>query len=388
MEIKATYGQAAEAVVLGGTLNGLGVVRSLARAGIPVTVVGTRFTGAALWSRHASPRLVRAYIGDNFTEDMIKLGKTFSKRPVLFLADEECVRSVSENRNELANWFIFRLPTSQCTDTASDKASFHEFALKHGFPVPRSITLESGPDADRLEAMTFPCILKPDDKRQVLRGKAKRVVKAESLDEARTHALSMLSAGIRIVAQEWVEGADSNIYFTLFYRGREGRKVAAFTGRKLLSFPRHVGSTAICVAADEVRDVLEPMTLRFAECAGLDGMGSMEYKWDDIHKKFTMIEPTVGRTDWQEEIATLCGINIPAAAYRHELGLPPISEVVQGANMTWRATVVDRVPRHLRTIGSVLIDGYFRWDDPLPALQHYCVVNPLRHLVRRWKTPK
>lgn len=32
MAIKVTYGHAAEAVVLGGTLNGLGVVRSLARA--------------------------------------------------------------------------------------------------------------------------------------------------------------------------------------------------------------------------------------------------------------------------------------------------------------------------------------------------------------------
>ncbi|SAL00425.1 ATP-grasp enzyme-like protein [Caballeronia fortuita] len=388
MANKATIGQAAEAVVLGGTLNGLGVVRSLARAGIPVTVVGTRFTGAALWSRHASPRLVREYIGEDFTADMIKLGRTFSQRPVLFLTDEECVRSVSENRNDLADWFIFRLPSKQCIDTASDKGSFHEFAWKHGFPVPCSIILETEQDVDKLETMSFPCIIKPDDKRQVLRGNAIRVVKAESLHEARMHAISMLNAGIGIVAQEWIEGADSNIYFTLFYRGSEGCRVAAFTGRKLLSFPRHVGSTAICVAADEARDVLEPMTLRFAECAGLDGMGSMEYKWDDRHKRFTMIEPTVGRTDWQEEIATLCGINIPAAAYRHELGLSPMSEARHGANMAWRATFIDRVPRHFRTLGSVLIDGYFRWDDPLPALQHYCVVNPLRHVLRKWKIAK
>ena len=68
------------------------------------------------------------------------------------------------------------------------------------------------------------------------------------------------------------------------------------------------------------------MTLAFAEQAGFDGMGSIEYKWDDNHRRFVMVEPTVGRTDWQEEIATLSGVNIPLSAYRHEVGLPPIPD--------------------------------------------------------------
>jgi D-aspartate ligase len=372
------------AVVVGGSLNGLGVLRSLARERIPITAVGTKRTESALWSRHASARVIRSFAGHAFIEDMICLGSEFSRPPILILTDEVAVHSVSENRDQLSKWFRFRLPDDKCVKALTGKGTFHDFSLRHGFPVPRSVFLEGPSDLAQLAQLRYPCVLKPDDKRNVLSGKMARAVRVNSLGEARQQASLMLSTRGGIVAQEWIEGPDSNIYFTLFYRGAGGQPIAIFTGRKLLSYPREVGSTAICVAAPEVRAVLEPMTLAFADRAGLDGMASMEYKWDDNHKIFSMVEPTVGRTDWQEEIATLCGVNIPVAAYRHELGLPPIPEVANCAPAAWRATVADRLPRHALTAGTRMVDGFFRWDDPLPGLQYYCVVNPLRHLARGW----
>jgi D-aspartate ligase len=194
----------------------------------------------------------------------------------------------------------------------------------------------------------------------------------------------MLATPGSIVAQEWIEGPESNIYFTLFYRGEEGRVAGIFTGRKILCSPRDVGSTAVCTAAPEAREALESMTLAFADCAGFEGMGSMEYKWDDRHEKFVMVEPTVGRTDWQEEIATLCGMNIPLAAYRYELGLPFAPDSTRVAPVAWRASFTQRPPRHLLTSRTRVIDGYFRWDDPLPALQYYGADRVLGGLTRRW----
>lgn len=370
-----------EAVVLGCSLNGLGVVRSLGSAGIRTTVVGTRYTGAALWSRHASSRLIRSYTGDDFVEDMVALGKTFSQPPALFLTLEETVHSVSENREELSKWFRFTLPDRSCVEDLSDKSTFHRFCLIHGFPVPRSVVLETPQDVEMLADFTFPCVLKPDDKRAALSGKIDRAVRADTLADVRERVSSTLDAGTRIVAQEWINGPDSNIYFTLFYRSSDGRVAAAFTGRKLSSEPVNVGSTAICVAAPEARSVLEPITLDFAERANLVGMASMEYKWDESKKQFFMVEPTIGRTDWQEEIATLCGTNIPAAAFFHDLGTPLIQGGVALENVAWRATISEVLPSHLRSSVSRFVDGYFRWDDPLPALQHYLLVNPLRRLM-------
>jgi D-aspartate ligase len=371
------------AVVVGGELNGLGVVRSLAGQGIPTVTVDTESNRAALWSRHTRGRLIRSFEGSEFVEDMIRVGKEFDRLPVLILTAEQAVHSVSENRNELSRWFRFRVPDDDKVKLLSSKADFHDFSLRHNFPVPRTAILESKRDIALLDPMRFPCVLKPDDKRSVLSGKKERAIRVPSLRNARECAALMLETPGGIVAQEWIEGAESNIYFTLFYRGADGQVVASFTGRKLACYPRDVGSTAVCISAPDVRNVLEPMTFAFAECAGMDGMGSMEYKWDDNHKKFVMIEPTVGRTDWQEEIATLCGVNIPFAAYQYELGLPVVLPRSNHASVAWRATIVDKPPLHLRTAATNTVDGYFRWDDPLPALKFYCLNKPLRRILQR-----
>lgn len=373
-------------VVVGAELNGLGVVRSIAREKLVVLAVDTRFTGAGLWSRHARGHLIRSYTGRHFVEDMIALGRRFHNPPVLILTNEDAVHSVSENRQELSRWFRFRLPADETVKLLSSKASFHDFSSRFGFPVPRSVILEGKPDLGLLSSLRYPCVLKPVDRRDALRGEKPRALRVDSLSEAHAAANVMLATPGAVVAQEWIEGPDSNIYFTLFYRGAAGVVAAIFTGRKLRSSPPRVGNTAICIAAPEVRAQLEPLTLSFAERVGFVGMGSMEYKWDDVHKQFLMVEPTVGRTDLQEEVATLSGVNLPLAAYRYEMGLPPQPAESGRPPVAWRATFLDGALPEFVDAGVKTVDGYFRWTDPMPAFEHYCLLGPLRRVKRWWRT--
>src|SRR4029077_557792 len=88
----------------------------------------------------------------------------------------------------------------------------------------------------------------------------------------------------------------------------------------ICQWPPLVGGTASCVSAPAVRDELIALTDAFFERVGFVGLGSMEYKRDIRDGRFYMVEPTVGRTDYQEEVATLNGVNIPYAAYRAEIG--------------------------------------------------------------------
>src|ERR1700738_693199 len=109
------------AVVVGGELNGLGVVRSIGRQRIPIVAVDTQARRAALWSRYAHPHLIRSFTGPQFVEDMIRLGKAFPVPPVLLLTAEEAVHSVSEHRDELSKWFRFRLPSDETVRLLSIK---------------------------------------------------------------------------------------------------------------------------------------------------------------------------------------------------------------------------------------------------------------------------
>jgi D-aspartate ligase len=89
------------AVVVRGELNGLGVVRSLAKGGVPAVVVDTTLRHAAMWSRYGKRHLVDQLFGKPFVEDLLRLQRELGARPVLILTDEMSVHTVSEYRAEL-----------------------------------------------------------------------------------------------------------------------------------------------------------------------------------------------------------------------------------------------------------------------------------------------
>ncbi len=355
------------AVVVEGTLNGLGVVRSLSRGGMPIYLVSNTARCAARWSRHCRYVRVARLDGREFIDVLVRLGRALDCRPVLILTGDESVNCVSEYRELIEPLFRINLPPHEMVRALADKCLFHQLAEQEGFPVPRSVTLSGSADLARLDELTPPLIMKPADKTLVLNGRVERAVRAATLAEARRAASRMLTHAAAVVVQEWVDGADTEIYFTLFNCDRDGRTVGMFVGRKLVCSPPAIGGTAVCVAAPEVSEQLITLTSQFIDRVGYRGLGSLEFKRDVSSGRFFIIEPTVGRTDWQEEIATICGVNLPLIAYLAELGQPIQAPPERIPSVTWRQSFGFRA--HAR--GRGVVDGYFRWSDPLPALYHY-----------------
>jgi hypothetical protein len=147
--------------------------------------------------------------------------------------------------------------------------------------------------------------------------------------------------------------------------------VAYFAGRKVVCTPPRIGSTAICTAARDESGEIERITRAYVAAARYVGVGGLELKRDQLRRRFVIVEPTVGRTDRQAEIATLYGINIPLAAYRTALGQrlePPVRTTVPFA---WRVSREHRVPPGELPAGTRVVDGHFRASDPLPGAYYY-----------------
>jgi D-aspartate ligase len=362
------------AVVILGRLNGLGVIRSLGRGDVKSYVVDSDRLSPGMWSRYARPVMSKSLGGQDIVDSLLKLQGTLKERPVLFNTHEMAVLAISENRSKLESGFRFRLPAHETVVALQDKARFHELAISSGLPVPRGAILHADSDiAGTLRSLHFPIVVKPADKGPVHSGKALGVVVFQRFEEALAGCEEMLARAGEAIVQEWVEGGSDHIYFCLFYRGRNGKIVSMFTGRKLASSPPGIGMTAYCTAAPEARDIIEPMTESFLETVDYSGMGSVEYKWDAPNRRFVIIEPTVGRTDWQEEIATLCGVNIPFDAYCHELELPLPPRPLPTNEVVWRASLLEplKTQRPKLAANARVCDGYWRLDDPMPAVVQY-----------------
>jgi D-aspartate ligase len=377
-------GRSVYAVVAGIDLNGLGVVRSLARAGIPVVALDVNLSKPTAATRFGRKIKVPALSGPAFVDALLALRSQFVENPVLFLTEEPSVVTVSEERERIRAGYRISLPDHDVLHNLLDKNRFQAEAERYGFPVPRALLLAPEIDPERIRAMRFPCVLKPATKDHNYSRHFAKAYRVEDADAALRLWDEMRQIISSAIIQEWIAGEDSDIYFCLQYRDRADSSAATFVGRKILQWPPLVGGTASCVPAPDFAGQLSDLTDRFFTAMNFRGFCSMEYKRDRRDSQFYMVEPTVGRTDYQEEIATLNGINIPAVAYWNELGESMVDIKPSISPQGWRdpsgeanaratrsanieESIKGRIPFH---------DAYFRLDDPQPYIK--------RQLVRVW----
>lgn len=361
-------------VIVGGSLNSLGVVRSLSRQGMPIFVVETSRRCASGWSRYCQLIRVRSLEGYFFIQDLKRISARIGRRPVLILTDDRAVETVSTYREQIEPYFRLSLPSREQVKILADKTLFQIFAEKEGLSVPKSVVLDHSANfPSLLQSLTLPVVIKPANKAHVLNGQADRAVRADTALEAHATSARMLMQVDRLIVQEWIDGPDTEIFFTLFVCDDLGQVVGLFSGRKVVCDPPRIGNTALCVAADEAsEEALEALTRDFIARVHYKGIGSLEFKRDCRNGRFVMVEPTVGRTDWQEEIATLCGVNIPKLAYQIAT-CTPLDEpsLDRKRKFAWRSSWIHRAPAGELRRRTRMVDGYFRFNDPLPALYYY-----------------
>ena len=366
------------AVVLGAGVNGLGVTRSLARAGVPVWLLDTDGQRPEMCTRAAGALKIRAMHGEALIEDLAGLAETQFRdlHPVLFLTQEETVKTVSQYRERLAALYRFSLPSRDIVNTLLHKQGFQRLAEQHGVPIPPLLHVRTLADLPTLERLRYPVVLKPGERNAEYSCQFRKAYRIASAAEAAELLHRILPVMPDVVLQEWIEGPDANIYFCLQCLDKQGQTVAAFTGRKIRSWPPQVGGTASCTSAPEVHEELSAMTTRFFQAAGVVGMAGMEYKCDARSGEFRIVEPTIGRSDYQEEVATLNGVNLPFAAYCAELAMSFTVATPPKRPVAWRVRSEDdqsaaaqqqRAGTGFADAGRVA-DAWWRWTDPLPFL--------------------
>ncbi|NII11162.1 FAD-dependent oxidoreductase [Oleiagrimonas sp. C23AA] len=366
------------AVIVGAGLNGLGVARSLARAGVPAWLLDTDERRAEMRTRAARPLKVEALHGDALVDALVHLASTrfAGQRPVLLLTQEESVRAVSHQRERLSALYRFSLPPVALVDALQHKQGFQRLAEQLGGPIPALVHIRKLEDLSALDRLQFPVVVKPGERHAEYSKQFKKAYRVEHVAEACELIRRILPVMDDVVVQEWTEGPDSSIYFCLQYLDRQGLVTASFTGRKVRSWPPQVGGTASCMPAPEAHDVLSALTTRFFQQAGVTGMAGMEYKRDVRSGEFRMVEPTIGRTDYQAEVATLNGVNLPYAAYCAELGQPGAHSSRAGRSLAWRMRSEDEqsaaaqqqsIGQGFETVDRVC-DALWRWNDPMPYL--------------------
>ena len=362
--------------------NALGIIRSLARAGVPVIACDHDPSALGLLSRYATPVLMADPLteGDAFVDDLIALGHGAGAGGVLFPTHDEAVAAIGPREADVDA--VLRRPWSPWATMVRtiDKGHQHATARAIGFPVPATVEPEPGADiAEAAEGLRFPVILKPRYSPEFRRRFHVQVLEANDLEELR--AAWEMAAEYRPQLSEVIPGGDDTIWTLGSYRDAHGRALASFTGRKLRQWPPRFGTGRACEARWDADFAARGHEL----LAALDfhGISQLEVKRDPRDGRDYLIEVNPRSWLWIG-LATKVGVNLPYVAWRDAVGRPIAGTGAHRSDVRWMLATKHLVgsAREIRagtwgardflaTVRPPVVDGVFDLRDPRPMLSLY-----------------
>lgn len=369
------------AVVIGGDYQGLGIVRSLGRRGIPVCVLDDEHS-ISRYSRYCSrfARLPELRGEREIVDALIASAQRFGLHGwVLYPTREELVAAISLHREELGRYYRVPTPAWSSVQWAWDKRNTYRLAGELGIPIPATFYPESADDLRQLETLAPPFVLKPAIKEHFLYATKAKAWRADSHAELRAlyrEAAAVAGPG-EVMVQEMIPGGGSQqfSYCALF---RDGKAVGKLVARRLRQHPLEFGRASTCVETVDI-PLLEEYSEKFLRACGYYGLVEVEYKLDPRNGEYKLLDVNA-RTWGYHSIGAAAGVDFSYMLYADQVGLP-VEERRGRAGVTWIRTVTDlpaalvamragqvRLGDYLRSVGKVSTEAVFQADDPLPGL--------------------
>lgn len=369
------------ALVIGGDYQGLGIVRSLGRRGIPVVVVDDERS----ISRHS--RYVQgAYQFSELRDDADMLdalrGLARSGRYdgwVVYPTREETVATLSRHRAELSEHFRIPTPEWSVTGWAWDKRNTYRRAQELGIPTPRAWSVAS---ADELHAIDGepPYVIKPAIKEHFFYATGCKAWRADSREELaqRVRAAAAIVGSAEVVVQELIPGGgDAQLAYCAFFK--DGTPRASMVARRLRQHPVEFGRASTFVRTADIPE-LEEMSARFLRSIGYYGLVELEYKLDRRDGQIKLLDVNA-RTWGYHSLGQRAGVDFPYLLYADQVGLPAPDGVRAAPEVTWIRLTTD-IPTaalefarrrldwraYLRSLRAPQVESVFSRDDLRPGL--------------------
>ena len=353
------------------------LLRPLVLAGIPCAVV-SRPGAPSLYSRYAQSRLAWDDYSENvggLLDALIGFATAQPERPVLFYEEDGQILLVSRFRKRLAQAFRFVVAESELVEDLLDKARFQVLAARLDLPVPAARRFDPAALEPADLGLQFPLIIKPVIRLDRWNNTfhLQKALFAKDADALRSLWPQLCAAGLELLAQEFIPGAEASIESYHCYVDQRGGVAGEFTGRKIRTYPSCYGHTTALEITDA--DDVRQRGRAIAERIALTGVAKLDFKRDpqgnlhllEINPRFNL---------WHHPGA-LAGVNIPALVYADLAGLPRPQVTRAKAGIRWcrawkdfpaaRAAGVRLTTWLPWTLGCEA-KSTLSWDDPVPFL--------------------
>jgi D-aspartate ligase len=375
------------AVVVGGDYQGLGIVRSLGRRGVPVCIVDDEMS-ISRFSRYATHfvRLANLRNEPEAVDALIKVGERLGLHGwVLYPTREELVAAFSRNRSQLSK--LFRVPTPEWSSVrwAWDKRNTYQLAKELGIPTPATYYPENIDQLGELDGLTAPFAIKPAIKEHFIYATKAKAWCARSHAELRTLFLkaSELVGPGEVMVQELIPGGGMQQFaYCAFFRN--GEAIGKMVARRRRQHPLQFGRASTFVETVDV-PVLEELSERFLQASNYYGLVELEYKLDPRDSTYKLLDVNA-RTWGYHSLGARAGVDFSYMLYADQVGLP-VSRCKSQSGVGWVRMTTDLpaafmallggdldLKSYVRSLTNCNVEAVFSHEDPLPGLAEVLLV--------------
>jgi D-aspartate ligase len=357
---------------------GLGVIRSLGRAGVPVYGVHEDGLAPAAGSRYLRGRFFwrpDPAAVDRVLAGLSRLAEVIGRPAVLLPTDDAGAIFLAEHGAGLREEFLFPDPPQDLPRRLAGKYSLYEVCHEFGIASPRTALPESLGEAQEFaDAAGYPVIAKLTTPWRA-HGLRSTQVAADQRELGRIYD-ACARAGAGLMLQEFVPGDRENDWFFHGYCDANSECRPAFTGVKERSYPSGAGLTSFGRSAPNgaLRDEITGLLARL----GYQGLLDLDIRLDARDGRYHLLDfnPRLGAQF--RVFRDTAGTDVALAAYLDLTGQPiPSAAQVDGRSFLvenydpigalgrWRAGELD-VRSWLASVRGADEWAWFAADDLRP----------------------
>jgi predicted ATP-grasp superfamily ATP-dependent carboligase len=289
---------------------GIGVIRSLGKAGVEVTEVNAVDLSERVYKMVKSKYVSRSIVLGEFSEEKLaeclRTELKLRRYDVLIPVGYQASNLASKFKPELENYTEVPIADYDIFKRVSRKPELIDYASKIGIPTPKTVTINEINEMKRLENfLEFPVVVKPYREKTAF--KVKYFDKFEKLHDFCSDFYK--EKKIPLVVQEFIDGIGYG-FFSLY---NHGKMITCFQHERIQEYPYSGGSSSVAMSYYDKK--MEFLSRKLLDSLNWHGISMVEFKKDKKDGVYYLME--VNAKFWGSlELALTCGVDFPLLLFK------------------------------------------------------------------------
>jgi len=332
----------------------LGIVRSLGRKGIQVSVLADKCTRLASYSRYCSARYeVPSPAKDSFFSAVVNLLRRVHF-DLIIPVGYDATRVLAQHQADVDSLSRLEIADSKKIHLAADKRYVNEMAREVGVPAPRSF-LPTSPDEvrDRANDIRYPVVIKTAVETEIKNGVRYARTPHELVEQCEVlWEQTNQSHTPPPIIQEYIPGFGCG-FFALYQKGVCKR---IFMHRRVREVPPAGGIS--CCAESYYDPKLKEYGVRLLDQLGWHGVAMVEFRYDTLDNDYKLVE--INPKFWGSlDLALAAGVDFPYYLCQMAQGetIEYSEKYDRKIRFHWPLLEALHISRRPASIGTVLADS-------------------------------